>query len=62
MEKKIYRKDDNGEWGNYSKVIFPDGQVMDEDSHDFDRDGFFWSDEPPLEYVEWLDAQNTETL
>ena len=49
---KIYRIDDNGHWNTYTKVVFPDGQVMDENNHDFERDGFFWSEEPPKEYLE----------
>ena len=59
MEKKIYRLDDNGTWGNYYKVEFPDGQVMDENSHDFTRYGFFWSNEPPADFLEWKEAQET---
>ena len=54
---KIYKKYDDGTWGNYIRVVFPDGQVMDENNHDFTRDGFFWSDEPPTEYLEWLEIQ-----
>ena len=50
---KIYKKISEDEWGNYTKVIFPDGQIMDENTHDFKRDGFFWSEEPPIEFVEW---------
>ena len=58
----IYRIDDNGHWGNYSKVVFPDGQVMDENNHDFERDGFFWLDEPPKEYLEYLENNNNLEL
>ncbi len=54
---KIYRIDEHGNWGNYTKVVFPDGQIMDENNHDFARDGFFWSEEPPTEYTEWLENQ-----
>ena len=53
----IYRIDEQGNWNTYTKVVFPDGQVMDEDNHDFTRDGFFWLDEPPKEYLEWLEIQ-----
>ena len=53
----IYRIDENGQWNTYTKVVFPDGQVMDENNHDFERDGFFWSEEPPTEYTEWLESQ-----
>ena len=60
--KKIYKKDDQGHWGNYSKVIFPDGQVMDENSHDFTRDGFEWHDEPPQEFLTWQAEQEQEFI
>ena len=58
MEKRIYRIDDNGNWGNYYRVEFPDGQIMDEDNHDFERDGFYWSETPPKEYLEWIELNN----
>ena len=57
---KIYRIDENGNWNTYTKVVFPDGQVMDENNHDLKRDGFFWSDEAPQEYLEWLKQQGDE--
>ena len=56
--KNIYRIDDNGNWGNYYKVEFPDGQIMDEANHDFERDGFYWSKTPPKEYLEWIELNN----
>ena len=56
--KNIYKIDDNGNWGNYYKVEFPDGQIMDEDNHDFKKDGFFWSETPPKEYLEWIELNN----
>ena len=49
----IYKHNEDGTWGNYSKVIFPDGQIMDDDNHDFERDGFFYSSEPPKEFLEY---------
>jgi hypothetical protein len=58
----IYRKNDDGTWGNYTMVLFPDGQVMDEDNHDFERNGFFWSDEPPQEYLEYIENNSTFDL
>lgn len=58
MRKKIYKILEDGSWGNYEKVIFPDGEVMDENNHNFEKDGFFWSEEPPKEYLDWLKKQN----
>jgi len=60
--KNIYRIDDNGNWGNYYKVEFPDGQIMDEDNHDFERDGFYWSETPPKEYLEWKSENEINML
>ena len=57
---KIYRIDENGNWETYIKIEFPDGQVMDENNHDFTRDGFFWSDEPPQEYLDWLETKEQD--
>lgn len=59
MKKKIYRyNEDNDTWENVSKLIFPDGTVMDEDNYNFERDGYFWSEEPPAEYLEWKAKQD----
>jgi hypothetical protein len=58
MEKKIYRIDENGNWDNYLLVIFPDGEIMGDNNHNFEREGFFWSDEPPQEYLDWLENNN----
>ena len=58
MMKNIYKIDDNGNWGNYYRVEFPDGQIMDEDNHDFERDGFYWAETPPKEYLEWIELNN----
>lgn len=55
----IYKKDSNGVWTTGKKVIFPDGQVMDENNHDFKRDGFEWHDEPPAEFLKWKDENDT---
>lgn len=67
--RNIYKKTvyqvENGQkvvWNRYFEVKFPDGQVMDEETHDFTRDGFFWSAEPPTEYLEWLETQNEMEL
>lgn len=57
MEKKIYKKLEDGSWLNVVKIIFADGTVMDQDNHDFEKQGFFWSEEPPQEYLEWLRRQ-----
>lgn len=62
MEKKIYRKKDDGSWENVTMLIFPDGQEMNEKKHDFERDGYFWSEEPPKEFIEWKEQQNNDLI
>jgi hypothetical protein len=57
---KIYKIDEHGNWDRFSRVEFPDGQVLDENNKDLKKDGFFWSDEEPKEYLEWLNEQNDE--
>jgi hypothetical protein len=54
----IYRKLENGDWETFTKVVFPDGQIMDDDNNDFQKDGFFWSESAPQEYLEWLEKQD----
>jgi len=61
MEKNIYRENENGTWENVSKLIFPDGQVMDKDNHDFERDGYFYTETPPQKYVDWKE-RNEELI
>lgn len=58
---KIYRNNGENGWENVSKLIFPDGQIMDEDNHDFERDGYFWSDEPPADFLTWKQEQDEDT-
>ena len=45
---------DNWEIGN--RVSFPDGTVISKDSK-IEHEGWFWSDEHPAEYTEWLESQ-----
>jgi hypothetical protein len=54
----IYKHNEDETWGNYAKVIFPDGQIMDGDNHDFERDGFFYSEVPPKEFLEYEISNN----
>lgn len=45
-------------WYTGNKITFPDGTVISKDYKDITKDGWFWSDEPPAEYLEWLEQQN----
>jgi hypothetical protein len=64
--KKSFYTDENDEeqviWNRYYKVEFPDGEVMDENNHDFEKDGFFWSEKPPAEYLDWEEEQEKEKI
>ena len=49
----------NTEFHNYetgNKVSFPNGTVISKDNK-IEHDSWFWSDEPPTEYTEWLNEQ-----
>ena len=56
----IYRIDENGNWDRVSMVVFPDGQVLDENNKTLQKDGFFWSDDEPKDYLEWKEKQQNE--
>tara|TARA_R110002020_G_scaffold54690_1_gene152261 strand:- start:783 stop:956 length:174 start_codon:yes stop_codon:yes gene_type:complete len=44
------------EWQTGNKISFPDGTTLSVDNKG-EKDGWFWSDEPPTEYTEWLEQQ-----
>ena len=47
-------EEEMGDWNTSVRVAFPDGTII---SSEIDRDGWFWSDEPPTEYTEWLESE-----
>ena len=47
----------NNEWLIANKVTFPNGETL-QDNHNDSIDGWFWSDERPKEYVEYLEQLN----
>ena len=49
-----YEKIDD--WNSANKVAFPDGTIISKDNK-IEKDGWFWSDEPPTKYTEWLESQ-----
>lgn len=56
-----YKKDEDNNWLVGSKVSFPDGVTISVDNK-IDKDGWFWSDEIPTEYTEWLESNEEEDL
>lgn len=49
-------------WYTGSRITFPDGTVISKDNKDVTKDGWFWSDEPPTEYLEWLEQQENNLI
>ena len=47
---------ENNNWETGNKVRFPNGIVISKDNKS-EHAGWFWSDEPPAEYTEWLNKQ-----
>ena len=55
----VYKNDiQENMWYTGNQITFPDGTVISKDYKDVTKDGWFWSDEPPAEYLEWLEQQN----
>tara|TARA_B110000259_G_scaffold96441_1_gene111523 strand:- start:181 stop:354 length:174 start_codon:yes stop_codon:yes gene_type:complete len=54
MFYKYEEETDNWLIGN--KISFPDGVTISIDNK-IEKDGWFWSEEPPTEYTEWLQLQ-----
>ena len=47
------------DWNTSERVAFTDGAIISKDNK-INRDGWFWSDEPPTEYVEWLESNEED--
>ena len=54
MFYKYEEKADNWLIGN--KISFPDGTTLSIDNK-IEHKGWFWSEEPPTEYTEWLELE-----
>jgi hypothetical protein len=50
-----YEEEVNG-WQVGNKISFSDGVTLSIDNK-IEKDGWFWSDEPPAEYTELLEQQ-----
>ena len=48
-------------WDVANKVEFPDKRVL-KDNYEDSIDGWFWSDDEPLEYSDWKEQQRIEAL
>jgi hypothetical protein len=50
---------ETGEWYVGNEVHFPDGTKLNAENKQ-SKEGWQWLDEPPQEYLEWLEKQQTE--
>lgn len=57
----FYKKDDSGKWWDATTVHLPSGDVL-APKNKKSLDGWFWSDNPPQEYLEWEEEQNQNDL
>lgn len=58
-----YKKEDNGNWLKASTVVVPyNGELitLNSDNKEMELNGWFWSEEEPEEYTEWLNNQDNE--
>lgn len=51
-----YIEEDNI-WVTGNRISFPDGVVLSTDNK-IEKDGWKWYDNPPQEYLDWLEQQN----
>lgn len=54
----MFYKNDNGKWFKGNEVHFPDGTVLNSENK-IEKDGWFWSDTQPADYVEETIMQST---
>jgi hypothetical protein len=45
--------DENNTWSRGNAIHFPDGTLLSKDNK-IEKDGWFYSEEEPIEYIEWL--------
>jgi len=58
-----YKKETNGNWLVASQVKTPyNGELilLDNSNTQMELNGWFWSEEEPEEYTEWLNGQDNE--
>lgn len=49
---------ETGEWYIANEIHFPDGIKLNKDNKS-EKDGWFWLDEAPQEYLDYLEERNT---
>ena len=54
----LYKKNEDGSWLKAEEFVYlPDGRIVSQENQIED---WVWHDEPPLEYLEWVESQNQE--
>ena len=54
-----YKIEEDGSWNVGNRIDFPDGTTLNSENR-FSKYGWVWYDEPPQEYLDWLDTQNQD--
>lgn len=54
-----YKIEEDGYWNVGNRIDFPDGTTLNSENR-LSKDGWEWYDEPPQEYLDWLDTQNQD--
>ena len=54
-----YKKEEDGCWNVGNRIDFQDGTTLNSENK-LSKDGWEWYDEPPQEYLDWLDIQNQD--
>lgn len=54
-----YKKDDNGKWWGATNVHLPSGDVLTPENK-LNLDGWEWLDNPPEDYLEYIENQKNE--
>lgn len=55
----FYKKDENGEWSYGFRIAIPNFEVLTSENRENDF-GWIWHDNPPQEYLDWLEKQEID--
>jgi hypothetical protein len=54
-----YYQDENGNWHTGKEIHLPDASKLT-DKDKTTKNGWVWHDEPPRDYITWLEATKTQ--
>lgn len=56
----LYKKLEDGSWLKAeTEVYLPDGRIVSQENQ---IEGWVWHDDPPIEYLEWVEFKEKEKL